>query len=62
MKCFMKKNGSERAIRNVKVKQKVAGGFRSETGANAFAIIRSVIDIWINGDANVFDSLCLTLE
>ncbi len=55
-------NGSERAIRNVKVKQKVSGGFRSETGANAFAIIRSVIDTWIKRDAKVFDSLRLALE
>jgi transposase len=35
-------NGSERAIRNIKVKQKVSGQFKS--GQNAFCIIRSVID------------------
>lgn len=35
-------NGSERAIRNIKVKQKVSGQFKS--GQNAFCVIRSVID------------------
>jgi len=35
-------NGPERAIRNVKVKQKVSGQFK--TGQNFFCIIRSVID------------------
>ena len=35
-------NGSERAIRNVKVKQKVSGQFK--TGQNAFCVIRSIID------------------
>jgi len=38
-------NGSERAIRNLKVKQKVSGGFRSDRGAEIFAILRSVIQI-----------------
>lgn len=50
-------NGSERAIRNIKVKQKVSGGFRSTRGAEIFAITRSVIDTWIKRDANIFDSL-----
>jgi transposase len=35
-------NGSERAIRNIKVKQKVSGQF--ESGQNNFCIIRSIID------------------
>jgi transposase len=35
-------NGSERAIRNIKVKQKVSGQFKS--GQNAFCVIRSIID------------------
>ena len=35
-------NASERAIRNIKVKQKVSGQFK--TGQHVFAVIRSVID------------------
>jgi hypothetical protein len=35
-------NASERAIRNVKVKQKVSGQFK--TGLQAFCVLRSVID------------------
>lgn len=35
-------NASERAIRNIKVKQKVSGQFKS--GQNAFCVIRSVMD------------------
>ena len=37
-------NGSERAIRNIKVKQKVSGQFKSTEGAVDFAILRSIID------------------
>lgn len=37
-------NGSERAIRNAKVKQKVSGGFRSEDGAKYHATLLSVIE------------------
>jgi hypothetical protein len=36
-------NGSERAIRNIIVKQKVSGQFK--TGQKAFCVIHSVIDI-----------------
>ena len=35
-------NGFERAIRTIKVKQKVSGQFK--TGQQAFCIIRSIID------------------
>ena len=47
-------NGSERAIRNVKVKQKVSGQFKSVKGADIFAVLRSVIDSLIKNDQNVF--------
>tara|TARA_R100000789_G_C2992431_1_gene146458 strand:- start:276 stop:1115 length:840 start_codon:yes stop_codon:yes gene_type:complete len=53
-------NGSERAIRNVKIKQKVSGQFRSESGARSFAIIRSVIDTIIKRNKNIFDCLAIT--
>lgn len=55
-------NGSERAIRNIKVKQKVSGGFRSERGAETFAITRSAIDTWIKRTVNIFDMLNLHLN
>jgi transposase len=45
-------NGSERAIRNIKVKQKISGQFKSLANANLFAILRSVIDTTIkNGNS-----------
>lgn len=50
-------NGSERAIRNVKIKEKVSGQFRSQQGAQAFAIIRSVIDTAIKRGISCFDAL-----
>ena len=37
-------NASERAIRNLKVKMKVSGQFKSFAGAQNFAILRSVVD------------------
>jgi transposase len=52
-------NSSERAIRTYKVKQKVSGLFRSEEGANAFAIIRSVIDTAIKNSQNVWEALTI---
>lgn len=55
-------NGSERAIRNIKVKQKVSGGFRSTRGADIFAVNRSVIDTWIKRGANIFDSLKFAIQ
>jgi hypothetical protein len=50
-------NGSERAIRNVKVKQKISGQYRSKTGADNFAILRSVIDTTIKSGQNVLNAL-----
>ena len=52
-------NGSERAIRNVKVKNKVSGCFRSMQGANRFAVLRSVIDTTLKNTQNVFQAINL---
>lgn len=50
-------NGSERAIRNAKVKMKISNQFKSVDFANHYAIIRSVIDTTIKNSKNVFDAL-----
>jgi len=50
-------NASERAIRNIKVKQKISGLFRSTNGAFNFAVLRSVTDTVLKNDQNVIDSL-----
>jgi transposase len=50
-------NGSEQAIRNVKVKQKVSGSFRSERGSEIFAILRSVIDTTLKKGGNPFETI-----
>ncbi|MCP4456791.1 MAG: transposase [Cytophagales bacterium] len=52
-------NGSERAIRNVKVKQKISGQFRSTTGAQNFATLRSVIDTLIKQSLDILLNLQL---
>jgi transposase len=52
-------NASERAIRNIKVKTKVSGCFRTFNGAERFAKIRSVIDTTIKNSQNVFEALGL---
>jgi len=50
-------NASERAIRNIKVKQKISGQFKSPTGAFGFAVLRSVTDTIIKNNQNVLGSL-----
>lgn len=52
-------NGSERAIRNIKVKQKISGQFKSIENANIFAILRSVIDTTIKSGNGVINALHL---
>jgi len=52
-------NGSERAIRNIKVKNKISGCFRSEDGAKQFAVLRSVIDTTIKNTQDVFHAINL---
>jgi transposase len=50
-------NGSERAIRNVKVKQKISGQFKIFGAAENFAILRSIIDTAIKNNQNVVEAL-----
>lgn len=50
-------NGSERAIRNIKVKHKISGYFKSLAGAESFAILRSIIDTAIKNGLNPLSSL-----
>lgn len=45
-------NGSERAIRNFKVKLKISGFFKSIEGARRYASIRSVVDTSIKNKRN----------
>lgn len=52
-------NGSERAVRNIKVKQKISGQFKIDKTAQNFAQIRSVIDTTIKNGLNVLDALNL---
>lgn len=49
-------NASERAIRNVKVKQKVSGQFKSFEGAERFAILRSIADTAIKNGQNILNA------
>ena len=55
-------NASERALRNVKVKQKISGQFKTEQTAQNFAKIRSVIDTTIKNGMNVLKSLTLVAK
>jgi transposase len=50
-------NASERAIRNVKVKQKVSGQFKTLDGARRYAINRSIIDTLNKHGINVHEAL-----
>jgi len=49
-------NASERSVRNLKIKTKVPGCFRTEKGANQFAVLRSVVDTAIKNGCNVFQA------
>ena len=46
-------NASERAIRNVKVRQKVSVQFKTENGAQFYMVIRSVTDTCIKNRQKV---------
>jgi len=55
-------NGSERAIRNVKVKQKISGQFKSFEGAMNFAVLRSITDTALKNGQNVLNALFVVAE
>ena len=55
-------NASERAIRNVKVKQKVSGQFKSLAGAENYATLRSIIDTSRKHGLNEFESLVKVIQ
>ena len=48
-------NASERAIRNIKVKLKVSGQFKSEQGAKDYATLRSIVDTARKRGMNEFE-------
>jgi transposase len=50
-------NDSEKAIRNVKVKQKVSGQFKNMFAAENFAILRSIIETAIKNNQKVLPAL-----
>lgn len=50
-------NGSERAIRNAKIKQKVSGGYRSERGAQRQAVLLSVIETAKKQRLNILETI-----
>jgi transposase len=49
-------NASERAIRNIKVKLKVSGQFKTVRGAQIYATIRSVTDTCIKNGQNILQA------
>jgi transposase len=53
-------NGSERAIRNVKIKQKVSGQLKS--GVKAFCVLRSIFDTFAKQNKSIFDSTKLIVN
>lgn len=52
-------NGSERAIRNAKVKTKISGQFKTIQNANIFAILRSVMDTLVKQKQQIMPNLIL---
>jgi len=50
-------NGSERAIRNAKIKMKISNQFKSFQFAQYYATIRSVIDTAIKNGKDIFNAL-----
>ena len=55
-------NASERAIRNIKVKQKVSGKFRSDRGKDIFAVFRSIMDTVLKRKGKPLPTLTFALN
>lgn len=55
-------NQAERDIRMMKLKQKISGGFRTQTGADYFCRIRSFISTAKKHGENVFQQIFLAIE
>jgi len=55
-------NASQRAIRNIKVKQKVSGEFRSDQGADIFTVIRSILDTILKKGGDPLPTLTFSLN
>ena len=55
-------NHAEQELRMMKVQQKISGGFRSFTGAEIFARLRSFIPIARKQGWDIFKSLKLAVE
>lgn len=50
-------NGTEQAVRKVKIKEKISGGFRSFDGASAYTTIASIIDSAIKQGLHPFEAI-----
>lgn len=55
-------NLAERDLRMMKLKQKISGGFRSDTGAHDFAVIRSVLSTARKRGLNLLDILMTAVQ
>jgi len=50
-------NGTEQSVRKMKIKMKIAGTFRSVNGADAYAVIQSILDTAIKQNIKPLDAI-----